>query len=51
MDEQGKWFLEMKTIAGEDAMKIVEMITKVLKSFKKLVDYTVESSLSIFKQK
>ena len=38
MDEQGKWFLEMKTIAGEDAMKIVEMITKVLKSFKKLVD-------------
>ena len=38
MDEQRNQFLEMKTIPGEDAMKIVEMITKVLKQYKKLVD-------------
>ena len=31
MDEQRKRFPEMKTIPGEDAVKIVEMITKVLK--------------------
>ena len=31
-------FLEIESTSSEDAMKIVEMITKVLKSFKKLVD-------------
>ena len=38
MAKQRKWFFEMKTIPGEDAMKIVEMITKILKQYKKLVD-------------
>ena len=28
-DKQGKWFLEMESIPGEDAIKIVEITTRL----------------------
>lgn len=38
MGEQSRWFLEMTSTPGEDAVMIVEMTRKDLEHYKKLFD-------------
>ena len=38
MDKQRKWFFEMKSTPGEDAVKTVDMKTKYLDNYINLVD-------------
>ena len=43
MDEQTKWFLDIKPPPGEDSVKIVEMTTKNLEYFKFRINLVEEA--------
>lgn len=44
MDEERKWFLDMETAPGEDAVKILEMMTKDLGEYVNSVDKAAAES-------
>ena len=48
MDEQRKWLLEMKYITGEDAVKIVQVVTKDSRYYLNLIDTAGEDLIPIF---
>ena len=47
MGEQSKWFLEMESTPGEDAVMIVEMMRKGLEHYIKLFDKAAACSEAI----
>ena len=47
MGEQSKWFLEMDSTPGEDAVMIVEMMRKGLEHYIKLFDKVAAGSEAI----